>query len=82
MFQRKTRVTQIKRIENVGYKYGLKGYNLWNPKTEKAVYSQDVVSIEIKDVLKHEVLQKEEEHEKIEFELKENESYSREEKKL
>jgi hypothetical protein len=64
----------------IGYKYGLKGYNLWNPKTEKAVYSQDVVFREIKDVLKHEVLQKEEEHEKIEFELKENESYSREEK--
>jgi hypothetical protein len=23
----------------IGYKYGLKGYNLWNPETKKVVYS-------------------------------------------
>jgi hypothetical protein len=22
----------------IGYKYGLKGYNIWNPKTKKVVY--------------------------------------------
>jgi len=52
----------------IGYKYGLKGYNLWNPKNEKAVYSQDVVFREIKDVVKKEVLTREEEPDKIEFE--------------
>jgi hypothetical protein len=38
------------------------------------VYIQDVVFREKKDVIKHEVLPKEEELEKIEFELKDNES--------
>jgi hypothetical protein len=40
----------------IGYKYGLKGYNLWNPKTKKVVYRRDVVFREMKDVVKHEVL--------------------------
>ena len=26
----------------IGYKYGVKGYKLWNPETKKTVYSQDV----------------------------------------
>jgi hypothetical protein len=43
------------------------------------VYSQDVVFREIKDVVKQEVLPREEEPEKIEFELKDNESDSTEE---
>jgi hypothetical protein len=43
------------------------------------VYSQEVVFREIKDVFKYEVLPKEEEPEKIEFELKDNESDSIEE---
>eukprot|EP00253_Pinus_taeda_P031240 PITA_31240 len=54
-------------------RYGL-GYKLWNPVTRKVVYSQDVVFRELRDVIKHEVQPKE--HEKIEFELKEEESYS------
>eukprot|EP00253_Pinus_taeda_P032730 PITA_32730 len=55
----------------IGYKDGLKGYKLWNPVTSKAVYNQDVVFREVKDVIKHEVQLKELEN--IEFELKEEE---------
>ena len=58
----------------IGYKDGLKGYKLWNPETKKVVYSRDVVFREVKDVVTHEVLPKE--PEKIEFELKEDESDS------
>jgi hypothetical protein len=57
----------------IGYKDGLKGYKLWNQETKKVVYSQDVVFREIKDVVKKEVLLKEEEPDKIEFELKDDE---------
>jgi hypothetical protein len=63
----------------IWYKYGLKGYKLWNPETKKVVYSRYVVFREIKDVVKLEFLPKEEELEKIEFELKDNESKSIEE---
>eukprot|EP00253_Pinus_taeda_P003460 PITA_03460 len=56
----------------IGYKDGLKGYNIWNPVTKKVVYNRDVVLREMKDVIKHEV--QPEEPEKIEFELKEEES--------
>ena len=58
----------------IGYKDGLKGYKLWNPVTRKVVYIPDVVFREVKDVIKHEVPS--EEPEKIEFELKEEESDS------
>lgn len=58
----------------IGYKDGLKGYKLWNPVIRKVVYSRDVVFKEVKDVIKHEVQPKE--PEKIEFELKEEESDS------
>jgi ferredoxin-fold anticodon binding domain-containing protein len=44
-----------------------------NQETKKVVYSQDVVFGEIKDVVKHEVILRKEEPEKIEFELKDNE---------
>jgi hypothetical protein len=27
----------------IGYKYGLKGYKLWNPENKKVVYRRDVV---------------------------------------
>jgi hypothetical protein len=64
----------------IGYKDGLKGYKLWNSETKKVVYSRDVVFREIKDVVKHEVLPTNEELEKIEFELKDNESDSTEER--
>ena len=58
----------------IGYKDCLKGYKLWNPVTRKVVYNRDVVFREVKDVIKHEVQPKE--PEKIEFELKEEESDS------
>eukprot|EP00253_Pinus_taeda_P019065 PITA_19065 len=64
----------------IGYKDGLKGYKLWNPITRKVVYSRDVVFREVKDVIKHEVQPKE--PEKIEFELKEEESNSTTEEEL
>ena len=55
----------------IGYKDGLKGYKLWNSEARKVVYSGYVVFIEVKDVVKHEIIPKE--PEKIEFELKEEE---------
>eukprot|EP00253_Pinus_taeda_P003719 PITA_03719 len=50
------------------------GYKLWNPVTRKVVYIRDVVFREVKDVIKHEVQPKE--PEKLEFDLKEEESDS------
>ena len=64
----------------IGYKDGLKGYNLWNRVTRKVVYNRDVVFREVKDVIKHEFKPKE--PEKIEFELKEEESDSITEEEL
>ena len=58
----------------IGYKDGLKGYKLWILETRKVVYNRDVVLREVEDIVKHEVLPKE--LEKIEFELKEDESDS------
>eukprot|EP00253_Pinus_taeda_P032851 PITA_32851 len=52
----------------------LRGYKLWNPVTRKVAYNGDVVFREVKDVIKHEVQPKE--PEKIEFEIKEEESDS------
>jgi hypothetical protein len=49
------------------------------PKTKKVVYSRDVVFREMKDVVKQEVLPSKEEPEKIEFDLKDDESDSTEE---
>jgi hypothetical protein len=63
----------------IGYKYGIKGYNLWSQETNKVVYSRDVVFKEMKDVVKQEILQSKEEREKIEFDLKDDESNSTEE---
>eukprot|EP00253_Pinus_taeda_P028817 PITA_28817 len=57
-----------------------RGYKLWNPVTKKVVYNQDVVFREVKDVIKHEVQPKE--PQKIEFELKEEESDSTVEEEL
>ena len=34
----------------IGYKYGLKDFNIWNPKAKKVVYRKDVVFREMKDV--------------------------------
>lgn len=58
----------------IGYKDGLKGYNLWNSEIRKLLYSQDVAFREVKYVIKHEVLPNE--RKKIEFEPQEEESYS------
>jgi hypothetical protein len=40
----------------IGYKYGVKGYKIWNPKTKKIVYIWDVVFREVKYVPKQEFL--------------------------
>jgi hypothetical protein len=45
----------------IGYKHSLKGYKLWKPETKNALYSQDEVFREIKDVFKHEFLPRGEE---------------------
>jgi hypothetical protein len=63
----------------IRYKDGLKGYKLWNPEAKKVVYSRDVVFREMKDVVKQEVLPSKEEPEKIEFDLKDDETDSTEE---
>jgi hypothetical protein len=63
----------------IGYKYGVKGYNLWNPETKNIVYSRDVVFREVKDVSKQEFLPRQEEPEKIEIELDDAKSESSEE---
>eukprot|EP00253_Pinus_taeda_P027719 PITA_27719 len=57
-----------------------RGYKLWNPVTRKVVYNRDVVFKEVKDGIKHKVQPKE--PEKIEFELKEEESDSIAEEEL
>eukprot|EP00253_Pinus_taeda_P016346 PITA_16346 len=58
----------------IGYKDGLKCYKLWNLVTRKVVDNRDMVFKEVKYTIKHEVQPKE--PEKIEFELKEEESDS------
>ena len=63
----------------MGYKYGVKGYNLWNPETKKTVCIQDVVFGEVKDVSKQEFLPTQDEPEKIELELDDAKSESSEE---
>jgi hypothetical protein len=41
-----------KHVSIIGYKHGLKGYNLWTLETKKVVYSRDVIYREIKYVTK------------------------------
>jgi hypothetical protein len=36
----------------IGYKDGMKCYNLWNSRNKRVVYNQDYLFIEIKDVVK------------------------------
>jgi hypothetical protein len=60
----------------IGYKDGVKGYNIWNLGTKKTIYSRDVVFREVKDVSKQEFLPIPEEPEKIELELDDAESES------
>ena len=66
----------------MGYKDGVKGYNLWNPKTKSIVYSWDVVFREVKDVSKQEFLPTQDEPEKIELELDDEKSKSSEEEEV
>ena len=63
----------------IGYKYGMKGYKLWNLVTKKIVYSRDVEFREVKELPRKEVTPMEKELEKIEFELEGEESDSIEE---
>ena len=63
----------------VGYKYGIKGYKLWNHITRKIVYSQDVVFKEVKRTSINEDETKEKGLEKMKFELKNEGSNSFEE---
>jgi hypothetical protein len=63
----------------IGYKDGVKGYKLWNPKTNKTVYIRDVVFREVKDVSKQEFLPRLEEPENIELDLDDAKSESSEE---
>jgi len=58
----------------IGYKDGLKGYKLWSSIIRKVVYNRDMVFRKVKYVMKHEV--QPQEPEKIEFELKKEESNS------
>jgi hypothetical protein len=83
MFQRKIGVSWIKEDEKcifIGYKYGVKGYKLWNPETKNTIYSRDVVFIEVKDVSKQEFLPTflptQDEPEKIELEFDDAKSKS------
>ena len=82
MFQRRKGASWITKMRSVffGYKYGMKGYKIWNPITKKTVYSRDVVFQEVKEVPRQEVNPMEKElQEKIEFKLEGEESDSREE---
>jgi hypothetical protein len=63
----------------IGYKYGVKGYNIWNQETKKNVYIRDVVFREVKYVSKQEFLPMQDEPEKIELELDDAKSESSEE---
>jgi hypothetical protein len=60
---------KVEKFIFICYKYGVKGYKLWNPKTKKTIYSQDVSFREVKDVSKQEFLQRKEEPEKIDLDL-------------
>jgi hypothetical protein len=66
----------------IGYKYGVKGYKIWNSETKKTVYIRDVVFREVKHVSKQEFLPTQDEPEKIELELDDAKSESSEEEEV
>jgi hypothetical protein len=61
--------TKAEKCIFIGYKDGMKGYNIWKTETKKTIYSRDVVFREVKDVSKQEFLPRPCEPEKIELEL-------------
>ena len=79
MFQRSKLDKKPEKSIFIGYKYGMKGYKLWNPITKKTIYSWDVVFWEVKEVPRQEVNPTKKEPEKIEFKLEGEESDSIEE---
>ena len=81
MFQRRKGASWIKKLKCIfiGYKEEIKGCNIWNPDSSKAVYNHDTMFREVKEVPRQEVTPMEKEPEKIEFELEGEESDSTEE---
>ena len=74
--------SKYKKCILIGYKYGLKGYKLWNPMTRKIVYSQDVIFKEIGDTFRNEGESRGEEPQQQEFKLRNDESNSQEGSKM
>ena len=60
----------------VGYGDGIKSYKCWNPESQKAVYSRDVIFREVLEYLKKEEQPKKDEPEKVQFELQDEDSAS------
>ena len=45
---------KVEKCVFIGYKYGVKGYKLWNPIRRKIVYSQDVSFREVENTSRNE----------------------------
>lgn len=54
----------------IGYKYGVKGYKMWNLVTRKTIYSRDVIFREVESTSRNEDGPKEKEPKKLELEMK------------
>jgi hypothetical protein len=57
----------------IGYKEGMKGYKLWDPASRKTMYNRDVVFREVGRKFESEVVQIENNPEKVRFELRNEE---------
>jgi hypothetical protein len=63
IFETKNRSKLYNKAEKcifIGYKYGRKGYKIWNPENKNIVYSWDVSFREVKYVPKQEFLTRKE----------------------
>ena len=60
---------KVRKCIFVGYGDGIKGYKCWNPESQKTVYSRDVIFREVSKSLKKEEQPKNDELEKVQFEL-------------